>query len=891
MSSRPHLFGVSDLAMTRLDAADFRPLLDDALGTLPAAGRRFVEAIRRGQPVRRVTSRRTVTSRFASRKMERTIQSESRTIEGPACWLYEYDPAVLEFYDQPCNLSIRWRREERSVSAMYTPDFFLVRSAEPAHSRLSFAIAEWKPEEALQRLRKKYPERYQVLADGTWIDLAASDAAGLLGLTFEIHTEREISDTLVRNFNLLYDYKIAAHEVPTAVRNAARTAISTRQGISFADLLGECAEMTVDDGLSLVADGTLWVDLGSCLVTDHAKVIVFESADAARLVRCASTSGVRRGEVVLSPGQDLEWKGTLWHVAIAGAESFVLVSLRDKTSVDLSYSELVRLIEQGQIVGGESSPSDVAALLNRLSPKGRARLNENLEIVTRSLRGAESPLDRHARDLLRRYRHAEAIHGNGIFGLAPKFDRCGRSGRRVDDAALAIAREVIADRVLQPELRSIRRCYAAFRRRCKDRGVAPFSWRTFQKEVALVPRDEYLLRRKGNRAAMAGAPRFNSGREIPKDGDRYLDRVHVDHTEWDVEVVDSETGGPLGRLWLSLAVDAYTGRVVAHVLQFDPPNIVSNVLLFRDLVRRQHRFPATLVVDNGADFRSQYVQELAAAYTFQIDYRPPGGAKWGSPVERMFGLINTDLTHGLRGNTQISKVPRISGEMDAKDRAVWTLADLDRILETYLYETYNNRPNASQGLSPTQLADKSVALTGERPSRFVTFDRDFIIATCPTTRKGTARVDRSGVKILGVRYWCTEFGQPDVFGRDVEVRWDPNNRGVAFARLNRQWRECHSHYYGQLNGKSQKEIELFSKEVPHRTRNRNSTLLEIAEAIDARIEQSEAVLLATRRAAEQRALLQQRGLTVVSPPQTVESKKFPSVDRDDLIDLENFADG
>lgn len=871
---------------------DHGPLLDAALQKLPAEGRRIVEAIRVGQPVRGVTSRRTVTGRFPSKKMARTIQTESRSIEGAACWLYEFDPAVLEFYDQPWHLTLKWRGATRTLSAVYTPDFFLVRMVGRDEPVLEFTLVEWKPETQLEKLREKHPQRYEKLADGGWLDRAASEAAHSLGLGFEIHTERDISDTLVRNFNLLYDYSVAEHAVPTPLRNATRKLVSGQQGLSLATLLSECPQITVDHAFALIADGTLWADLRSCVVTDHAKLFLFGSADVARLVRAASQAPVRRGEVVLSPGRDLEWKGTQWRVAIAAGESVVLVSLRDKTSVDLRYAEVEHLIAHGEIVGGQSEAPDVASLLNRLSPKARARLEQRIRAVTPFLTGGATPMDRHARALLRDYRQAEALFGNGIFGLAPDFERCGRAGRRVEEAALAVAREVIADRVLQPELHSIRTCYGVFRRRCKDRGISPFSWRTFQKEVDSVPQDEYLRRRKGHRAAMAGSPRFDSGRELPKDGDRYLDRVHVDHTEWDVQVVDSETRKPLGRPWLSLAVDAHTDRVVGHVLQFDPPSIVSNVRLFRDVVRRQHRFPATLVVDNGSDFRSQYVQQLAAAYTFTIEYRPPGGAKWGGPVERMFGLVNTDLAHNLRGNTQISKIPRIGGEMDPKDRAVWTLASANELLDKYLYEIFDERPNATLGLSPRQLAEKSIAASGERPSRFVAYDRAFLIATCPTTRKGTARVDRSGVKIMGIRYLCTEFGQPGVFGRDVEVRWDPNDRGVAFARVDGQWRECHSNYYGHFKGRSQKEIEVLSKQIDQRRRNRSSTMLDIAGAIDAMVEQSESALLAARRAAEQRALLEERGLNAAGSPRggVNESTKFPKFGRDDLIDLEGLAD-
>lgn len=79
-----------------LDLLELRRLFEH-LGT-PPAGRKLVEDARRNSPVRKVQSNsNNVITRFHSRKMERLVDTESRTVEYPAIVMYEHDPKVLEF--------------------------------------------------------------------------------------------------------------------------------------------------------------------------------------------------------------------------------------------------------------------------------------------------------------------------------------------------------------------------------------------------------------------------------------------------------------------------------------------------------------------------------------------------------------------------------------------------------------------------------------------------------------------------------------------------------------------------------------------------------------------------------------------------------------------------
>src|SRR5216684_7254560 len=71
--------------------------------------RQLIEVIRSSEPVRSRQSRvGNWTGRYASDKMGRTVQFESRTEEFPAVVSYEHDDEVFEYYDQPSKIEMRY---------------------------------------------------------------------------------------------------------------------------------------------------------------------------------------------------------------------------------------------------------------------------------------------------------------------------------------------------------------------------------------------------------------------------------------------------------------------------------------------------------------------------------------------------------------------------------------------------------------------------------------------------------------------------------------------------------------------------------------------------------------------------------------------------------------
>lgn len=174
--------------------------LFDLLGT-PPGGRRLIEEARRNAPVRKVQSNRNnIITRFASRKMARLVDTESRTVEYPAVIMYEHNSKILEYYAQPMKLDLKWQESgmPRPSRLQHTPDFLLIQED-------GFWIEEWKEEARLQELSKGKPDR--IFKDKEeWRFPVVEEHLRSLGISYRLRSANEHPRTFVQNLIFLSDY-------------------------------------------------------------------------------------------------------------------------------------------------------------------------------------------------------------------------------------------------------------------------------------------------------------------------------------------------------------------------------------------------------------------------------------------------------------------------------------------------------------------------------------------------------------------------------------------------------------------------------------------------------------------------------------------------------------
>jgi len=814
--------------------------------------RRVVRQIRASDPARRVGGgRRNVCGRYPSRKMGVTIQFESHRVELAEVYVMEHDPACLEYYDQPPPIKLGYQAlSGKQVGVLHTADYFTIRT-----DRAGWI--ECKTEEDLRRLAEQAPNRYQF--DGSrWRCPPGESYAARLGLNYEVRSSKDINWNFQANMQFLEDYFRGTVLVPSATVEKVRAFVAALPGITLEELLASVAAFCSRDQVYfLIAQGHLCVDLWSTRLSDPWTVRVFASPHLLKAAHaCRPALPTAPLELVPVPGSAISWNGRPWKVVNVGPD-FVSLLGDDPTVMELPRSGFEQLMKEHSITGVAGSEN--SELLRRILGANEdelRRTNHRYQCVCQFLEGNKEGLSEPVRTLRRwaaKYQEADRRFGNGFLGLFSNIAGRGNSHRKLPDATASLMTHFIKNDYETQKQKRKWASWIALRLECEKQGIKAPSYKTFRREIRKGGGFEQTLKRRGHRAAYGQEPFYwQLEQTTPRHGARPFEIVHIDHTELDIELVCSLTGRALGRPWLTIMTEAFSRRFLGFYLTFDPPSYRSCMMVIRECVYRHSRLPQILVVDGGPEFESTYFETLLARYQCTKKTRPPSKARFGSVCERLFGTVNSEFVHNLRGNTQITRHARqVTKGVDPKGQAVWSLRELQEQLATYLFEVYDSMDHPALGRSPREAYEAGWAVSGGRDHRVIPYDREFLIYTLPTPPRRTAKVfPGRGVKVNYLYYWCESFRDPRLGDSRVEVRYDPFDIGTIYAFVDNQWVECHSEYYHAFQGRSHKELKLAAEELRKRWQNHSShtatTAKRLAEFLAAA--ETQETVLAQRRA-------------------------------------------
>jgi putative transposase len=141
--------------------------------------------------------------------------------------------------------------------------------------------------------------------------------------------------------------------------------------------------------------------------------------------------------------------------------------------------------------------------------------------------------------------------------------------------------------------------------------------------------------------------------------------VQIDHTPVDVIIVDEIYRLPIGRPYLTVAIDVYSRCIAGFCLSLEAPSATTVGLCLVHMVFPKDNWlaerkikttwqiwgkPDGLYVDNATEFHSVALQRGCEAHGIKLDYRPLGQPHFGGIVERVIGTM-MDLIHRLPGTT------------------------------------------------------------------------------------------------------------------------------------------------------------------------------------------------------------------------------------------------
>jgi putative transposase len=302
-----------------------------------------------------------------------------------------------------------------------------------------------------------------------------------------------------------------------------------------------------------------------------------------------------------------------------------------------------QVVERGVL----SAPDAVWELaVRRAAVIGRLAQTERVGVAAADAAAAELGISRRlVYVLVRRWREGSRLVSDLIVGRSSG----GRGGGRLSDEVETVVREALRSRYLGRQRRPLSAVHREVARVCKARGLPVPSRGALERRVARLDPVKTTAAREGRDAARA----LQSAGGVAPAVDRPLAQVQMDHTVVDVVVVDERHRLPLGRPYVTVAIDVFSRAVVGLVVTLEAPSALSVGLCLAHMVTDKRVWlerlgvdavwpmagkPVEIYVDNAAEFKSEALTRGCAQHGIGLRWRPPGQPHFGGVV----GITATD---------------------------------------------------------------------------------------------------------------------------------------------------------------------------------------------------------------------------------------------------------
>ena len=325
------------------------------------------------------------------------------------------------------------------------------------------------------------------------------------------------------------------------------------------------------------------------------------------------------------------------------------------------------------------------------------------------------------------YRWVQQYRRNGRLSTLVPAKRGVRSGQhRLDPDVEAILSTTIDEVYLSPQKRSVSYTSNEVARRCHNTGLQAPDARTIRRRIKALSDKERLRGREGGRAVR---DKYAPIQGAFPGADWPLAVVQIDHTPIDLILVDDVYRRPVGRPWITLAIDVFSRMVAGFSVSFDPPGAMAvglclaHAILPKDSWLTQHNIAtpwpvwgvmSTVHADNGKEFRGTMLRKACQEYGMNLHWRPVARPHFGGHIERLLGTLNHEI-HNLPGTTFSN--PQARGSYHSDEHAAMTLSEFERWLAITIVEIYHQRRHCEIGTTPLHKYEEGLFGSEERPGR------------------------------------------------------------------------------------------------------------------------------------------------------------------------------
>ncbi len=377
-----------------------------------------------------------------------------------------------------------------------------------------------------------------------------------------------------------------------------------------------------------------------------------------------------------------------------------------------------------------------------------------------------------------------------LTALMPQKPSGGQGKSRLPNTQASLIDTVIEQVYLTPQKLIPARIVEEIRKRCAEQSIEPPSEATIRRRLQALSKVRLTVRGENTTAL---DPIVGSFPEV----DYPLSVIQMDHTPVDIILVDPIDRLPIGRPYLTVAIDVYSRCIAGFLLSLEAPSAVSVGLCLTHVAMEKapwltlhnieaswpiHGKPRVMHIDNAPEFHSAALTRGCEQHGIRLDYRPLGQPQYGGMVERMIGTL-MQLVHTLPGTTFSNVTER--GDYDADKKACLTLAELEHWLTIAITQYYHAKLHSGiqqtplklyeSGLAKMQAAQEDLARIHNSKAFFI----DFLPIEYRTLRRDGFMLDHITYYSHGLRSLIPERG---TYGKFL-IRRDPRDLSRIYVHI------------------------------------------------------------------------------------------------------------
>ena len=374
----------------------------------------------------------------------------------------------------------------------------------------------------------------------------------------------------------------------------------------------------------------------------------------------------------------------------------------------------------------------------------------------------------------------------------------GKTGKRMSEELEVIIEAAVTERYLSRPKPPVQDTINEVRIQCRNAKLTPPSGSTIRRRIRAIDARKRMEKRDGKEAA---DQKYEARTGEFPNGTFPLETVQIDHTPVDLELVDDIYRLPIGRPYITLAIDVYSRMCLGFYVSFDHPNAMAvGLCLTRAFLPKKEwlaqygveedwpcwGLPEMVHADTAKEFKGKMLKRACKEYNIGTDFRAKGRKHWGGHIERLMDTFAIDI-HTVPGTTFHNIQEK--GDYDSAGNAILTLSEFEKWFVQLLIK-YHNRPHSELLTSPLAKYAEGIFGSDNQPARglppIVLHKERMRLDFMPFYDKAT--VQRSyGIRFNYVDYYSDVLGtwvgsvDPDTGKtRKFIIRYDPRDMSKIY---------------------------------------------------------------------------------------------------------------